>query len=144
MSKHDLLKHWPTPSIVQDIASFIEFIQFYSKFIPCFEIRAKPLQNIMLQEYSEPIGGMWTPAVQATFDFLRNSILDDPCLRRFDPSKLTVLRTYFSSKGFGYVVCQPNLDNISLELVLQFMLGSGFCFFTKTGGGILYPVVFGG
>jgi hypothetical protein len=43
MSKHDLLKDWPMPTIVQDITSFIGFIQFYSKFILCFEIRAEPL-----------------------------------------------------------------------------------------------------
>ncbi len=81
--------------------------------------------------------------MQATFDSLRNSILDDPCLRRFDPPKLTVLRTDFSSKGFGYVVCQPDLDSVSLELVLRFMSGNGFRFFTKTDGGILYPDAFG-
>jgi hypothetical protein len=143
MSKHDLLKHWPTPTIVRNITSFIGFIQFYSKFIPCFEIRAEPLQNIMLCKYTEPIGDIWMPTVQATFDSLRNSILDDPCLCHFDPSKLTVLCTNFSSKGFGYVVCQPDSDSVSLELVLQFMLGNGFHFLTKTDGGILYPVAFG-
>jgi hypothetical protein len=144
MSKQDLLKHWPTPTIVQDVASFVGFLQFYSKFIPCFELCTEPLQNIMLQEYSKPIGDMWTPTVQATFDSLRDTILNDPCLHRFDPSKWTVLRTNFSSKGFGYVVCQPDSDSISLELISQFMPGNGFYFFTKTDGGVLYPVVFGG
>ena len=87
---------------------------------------------------------MWTADVQECFDSLRNSILDDPCLRRFDPSKLTVLRTDFSSKGFGYVVCQPDDDDISLELVANFMSGNGFDFLTKTGKGTLHPVAFGG
>jgi hypothetical protein len=105
MSKHDLLKHWSTPTIVRDVASFVGFLQFYSKFIPCFELRAEPLQNIMLQGNTEPIGDRWTPAVQATFGSLGKSILDDPCLWRFDQSKLTVLHTNFSSKGFGSVIC---------------------------------------
>jgi hypothetical protein len=144
MSKHNLLNHWPTPTIVRDIASFVGFIQFYSKFIPCFELCTEPLQNIMLREYTEPIGDMWMSVVHATFNSLRNSILDDSCLCHFNPSKLTVLHTKFSSKGFGYVVCQPDLNSVSLELVLQFMLGNGFHFLTKTDGGILYPVAFGG
>jgi hypothetical protein len=67
----------------------------------------------------------------------------DPCLRRFDPKKLTVLRTDFSAKGFGYVVCQPDDDNASLALALQFMSGNRFHFLTKRNGGALYPVAFG-
>jgi hypothetical protein len=99
----------------------------------------------MLREYTKPIGDMWMLDVQSTFDSLRNSILEDPCLRRFNPAKLTVLRTDFSSKGFGYVVCQPdNDDNVSLEHVSQFMSGNGFHFLTTTNGRVLHPAAFGG
>ncbi len=34
MSKHKLLKHWPLLQLVRDVASFVGFLQFYSKFIP--------------------------------------------------------------------------------------------------------------
>jgi hypothetical protein len=84
------------------------------------------------------------PNVQSSFDFLRNSILKDPCLRHFDPAKLTFLCTDFSLKGFSYVVCQPDNDNVSLELVSQFMSGNGFHFLTTTDGRVLHPVAFGG
>ncbi len=144
MSKHKLLQSWPAPSLVCNIASFVGFLQFYSKFIPCFELCAELLQTIMLQEYTKPIGDMWTPDVQSTFDSLMNSILEDPCLRHFDPAKLTVLHTDFSSKGIGYVVCQPKDDNVSLELILQFMSGNGFHFLATTNGRVLYPVAFSG
>jgi hypothetical protein len=43
MSKHKLLKHWLIPQLVCDVASFVEFLQFYSKFIPNFEIHVEPL-----------------------------------------------------------------------------------------------------
>ena len=72
----------------------------------------------MSREYTEPVGDIQTPAVQSTLDSLRNSILEDPYLHCFDPAKLTVLRTDFSSKGFGYVVFRPDDDGVSLELVL--------------------------
>jgi hypothetical protein len=52
MSKHKLLQSWPTPFLVRNVASFVGFLQFYSKFIPCFELRADLLQTIMLREYT--------------------------------------------------------------------------------------------
>jgi hypothetical protein len=87
------------------VASFVGFLQFYSKFIPNFEIRVEPLRCIMEHDYTKALGEMWTPEAQITFDDLRGSILCNPCLRWFDPRKLTILRTDFLSKGFGYVVC---------------------------------------
>ena len=97
----------------------------------------------MEREYTEMVGDLWTPGVQATFDDLRESILCDPCLRRFDPNKLTVLGTDFLAKGFSYVLCQPDGYDASLALSLQFMSGNGFHFLTKTHGSILHPVAFG-
>jgi hypothetical protein len=58
----------------------------------------------MDREYTEWVGDLWTSEVQTTFDDLHGLILCDPCLRRFDPRKITILRTDFSAKGFGYVV----------------------------------------
>ena len=37
-SKHQLLHHWATPVIVRDVAKFVGFLQFYSRFIPHFEV----------------------------------------------------------------------------------------------------------
>jgi hypothetical protein len=143
MSKHELLKHWPIPEFVRDVASFVGFLQFYNKFIPHFEVRIEPLRRIMEREYTELVGDLWTSAAGETFDDLRNAILCNPCLHQFNPHRLTVLRTDFSSKGFGYVVCQADTDNVSLALASQFMSGNGFHFLTKTNGGVLHPVAFG-
>ncbi len=54
-----------------------------------------------------------------------------------------MLRTDFSSKGFGYVICQADDDDVSLPLASQFMSGNRFHLLTKTNGGVLYPIVFG-
>jgi hypothetical protein len=116
MSKHELLKHWHIPEYVQDVAGFVGFLQFYSKFIPHFKVHVDPLRWIMQQDYTELVGNMWTSNARATFDDLRNSILCDPCLRRFNQKRLTVLQTDFSPKGFGYVVCQADNDDVSLAL----------------------------
>jgi hypothetical protein len=143
MSKHKLLHHWPLPKLVHDVASFVGFLQFYSNFIPHFEVRALPFCEIMTQEYAEPVGNMWTPKANSAFKELKKSVLCDPCLHRFDHCKLTVLRTVFSALGFGFDVCQPGDDECSLEMTVQYISGNGFGFMTKKGKGILHPVTFG-
>jgi hypothetical protein len=45
MSKHELIKHWPIPELVRDVASFVGFLQFYSKFIPNFDYGAGVYRN---------------------------------------------------------------------------------------------------
>jgi hypothetical protein len=143
MSKHDLLCHWPILELVRNVASFVGFLQFYSSFIPHFEVHALPLQEIMKPEYTEAVGDMWTAEARRAFDELKQSVLSNPCLRRFDHRKLTVLCTDFSALGFGFVVCQPGDNECSLARTSQYMSGNGFGFMTKDGGGILHPVAFG-
>jgi hypothetical protein len=56
MSKHQLLEHWPQPEIVSDVTKLVGFAQFYSKFIPQFELRIAPLRNLITMfEYTDPI-----------------------------------------------------------------------------------------
>ncbi len=97
----------------------------------------------MQHEYMSCVGDLWTPAAAAAFDELRQCTLCNPCLCHFNHKKLTVLGTNFLSQGFGYMVCQPDNDNVSLQLVTQYMSGNGFGFMTLTIKGTLYPVAFG-
>jgi hypothetical protein len=65
MSKHQLLEHWPQSEIVQDVAKIVGFTQFYSKFIPQFELRITPLCNLTTNfKFTEPITLHWTTAAQ--------------------------------------------------------------------------------
>jgi hypothetical protein len=143
MSKHQLLVHWPTPVFVRDVAKFVGFLQFYSRFIPNFEVHISPLHKIMREEYTLPIGSAWTSAANAAFEEMCQAILADPCLRQYDHRKLLVLRTNFSAGGFGYVACQPADDDVSLAAIHRCMRGDGFDFMTKTSSALLHPVAFG-
>jgi hypothetical protein len=51
-SKHQLLETWPAPQLVRDVAKFLGFVQFYSSFIPNFEIRVEALRTVKKQEYT--------------------------------------------------------------------------------------------
>jgi len=130
MSKHHLIKTWPAPELVRDIAKFVGFIQFFARFIPHFEVRIAPLWVILLNEYTDRVDQYWSDAAKAAFDEMHQAILSDPCLRRFDHRKLLVLCTDFSADGFGYVACQPADDDISIAAMTTRMQGGHFHFMT--------------
>ena len=144
-SKHQLLKTWPQPELVRDIAKFIGFAQFYSMFIHHFELRVTPLRKLVTtDDYSNPVGPIWTKAANLTMEDLKDSILADPCLMRFNPNPLVVIRTDFLAKGFGFVICQPDTDTASKQAMAAFQAGHDFTFMTKDSYAVLHPVTFGG
>jgi hypothetical protein len=63
MLKHQLLEHWPTPISVRNVAKFMGFMQFYSLFIPNFEILITPCRTILQEEYTAQLGDLWTSEV---------------------------------------------------------------------------------
>ena len=54
-SKFMLLKTWSAPEFVRDVTKFIGFAQFYSRFIPNFEMRVAPLRTVTKEGYTNPI-----------------------------------------------------------------------------------------
>jgi hypothetical protein len=63
---------------------------------------------------------------------------------RFNHKRFVVIRTNFSSKGFGYVVCQPGTDVASKQAMAAYRAGKDFAFMTKESSAVLRPVAFGG
>jgi hypothetical protein len=144
-SKHQLLKSWPSPEIVRDVAKFIGFAQFYSKYIHHFELRIIPLRELMAKrEYTDPVAGIWTEACQRSLDDIREAIISDPCLLRYNRDCLVILHTGFSALGFGYVVCQAGTDKASEAAMKTYCSGSDFSFITKESSATVRPVAFGG
>jgi hypothetical protein len=144
MSKHQLLEHWPQPVFIQDIAKIVRFAQFYGKFIPQFELQIAPLHDLITKlEYTKPVVPHWTTAAQDSFDNIKLAILSDPCLKHFDYSRLIVLRSDFSSKGFGYLVCQPGTDTALTVAMDAYRSGLDFSFMTKNSTAVLHTVAFG-
>jgi hypothetical protein len=140
-TKHQLLELWPNPTIVRDIAKFIGFAQFHSIYIHHFELRIAPLREITIKsEYTDPVGPLWNDSAQQSMNDLKEAILSDPCLVRFNHKRLIVLRTDFSSRGFGFVVSQPGTDECSEAAMVAYRSGSDFAFMTKEATGVLRPV----
>jgi hypothetical protein len=130
---------------VRDVAKFIGFAQFYGKYIHHFELRILPLRELTVKrEYTNPVAAIWTDACQRAFDDIREAILLDPCLLRYNRNRLVILRTDFSAFGFGYVVCQPATDEASEAAMKAYHSGSDFSFMTKALSTMVRPIAFGG
>ena len=94
-------------------------------------------------EYTDPIAEYWTPEAETAWTDLKEAILLDPCIQRFDHWKLVVLHTDFSSFGFGYVLLQPGNKEALVRAAQDYRAGKGFSFMTKGSTGTLRPICFG-
>ncbi len=142
-SKHNLLLTWPAPEFVRNVAKFIGFCQFYSRFIHHFKLRIAPLRKLTKHEYTDPIKPLWTDAAQATWEDMKTAIVSDPCLKRFDYRKLMVLQTDFSAMEFSYILLQPGSNDASMQAAQDYRDGKVFTFMTKGSLATLHPVCFG-
>ena len=125
LSKHALMKSWPAFVTARDVASFIGFLIFYSIYIPYFEQRIVRLRELSKQEMETNITDQLTPAHLAERDDMINAICSDPCVARFDYNARPYLLTDFSSKGFGYDLCQPDSNHApSVAAMHREMAGS--------------------
>jgi len=144
-TKHHLLESWPKMDIVRDVTKFIGFAQFYSMYIHHFEFYIAPLREITIKsKYTDPVAPLWLDAAQRSLDDVKEAILSNPCLMCFNHHRLIVLRTDFSAKGYGFVVCQPGTDDSSEAAMVAYRSGSDFVFMTKEAKGNLRPIAFGG
>ncbi len=139
-SKHTLLKTWPALETVRNVAKFIGFAQFYLRFIHNFELWIVPLQKITKEELMDLVAPYWNNAAQASLDDMKDTILANPSILRFDYRKLIVLCTDFSCIGFGWVLCQPGDNEASNNAMQNYWSGKGFAFMTKESSAVLRPV----
>ncbi len=54
-SKHQLIETWPALEFVRDVAKFIGFCQFYSQFIPNFEIHVTQFSSKLSRNKQMPL-----------------------------------------------------------------------------------------
>jgi hypothetical protein len=97
----------------------------------------------MTFEYTHSVTLHWSTAAQVSFENIKQAILSNPCLQRFNDQHLIVLWSDFSSKSYGYMVCQPGTDKASTKAASAYCPGANFSFMTKTSKDVLHPVVFG-
>jgi len=85
----------------------------------------------------------WIPESIEIFENMKVSILSSPLLARYDPEKLTFIKTDWSAEGMGYILMQP-VDNTISTATSKYLQAGGPCTFdiSKSGAQLL-PICFG-
>ena len=90
MSKRELYyKHWPDCFVARNVASFLGFMNFYSKFIPYFEHRAAPLRALAKLEMTASVKILLTPDHVSSCADLIEGLISDPCIAHHNSKKRT-------------------------------------------------------
>jgi len=142
-SKHELLKTWPTFQVARDVASFLGFLNFYSKYIPCFEQRVAPLRPLASLEMEQSVSNLMKEEQLAARQDMITAVLSDPCVGRFNPKKRSYLMMDASKLGYGYNLCQPNDDPASIAAMEREMARGECEFLKKVLSSCLEPVASG-
>mmetsp|Transcript_32607 Transcript_32607/g.82239 ORF Transcript_32607/g.82239 Transcript_32607/m.82239 type:complete len:736 (-) Transcript_32607:576-2783(-) len=72
------VRDWPVPKTQSEVRSFVQFCNFYSKFIHHFSDLTAPLTDLLRK--SKPVHVDWSPACQEAFETLRLRLISAPCL----------------------------------------------------------------
>ena len=101
-AKVKAIMEMPKPATLKDLQTFLEMIQFLSKFSPRIAEIAEPLRDLMKKH--APYA--WGPEHNQAFDNIKKEIVKTPILRYYDLKKETVLQTDASIKGLGTCLLQ--------------------------------------
>lgn len=108
--KISVLREWPTPTNVQELRSFIGFVNYYRRFIRSFARISAPLTELLRTNGSDnakkrPLSA-WTPEHQAAMDTLIHKLTTAPILLAGDFSQPFFVETDASDIATGAVLYQ--------------------------------------
>ena len=89
----------PKPQDVTQLRAFLGMVQYYPKFLPDLSTRLAPLHRLLQKD----VKWSWGTAEEARFLGVKEMLLQDRVLMRYDPDLPLVLATDSSSYGLGTV-----------------------------------------
>ena len=105
-SKIKAVRDWPEPTIVKETQSFLEFANFYRRFIKNYSKVAALLTNLTRKDQKFSI----TSKARQAFLQLKEAFAKAPILISFDPEKEIIVKTDMSDYVFGGVINQQGAD----------------------------------
>ncbi len=101
-TKIHTVKHWPQPTSLRQVQSFVGFCNIYRRFIHKFSEIARPLT--LLSRKSQHFH--WSSEQQSSFDLLKEKLASAPILRSYDPTAQTILETDASGYAIAAIISQ--------------------------------------
>eukprot|EP00978_Attheya_sp_CCMP212_P022735 scaffold68222_cov39-Attheya_sp.AAC.1 len=125
--------------------SFIGFSIFYVRWIPYFELKVKPLHELISRHILDFVfTDEFNDECKRVYEKIKTHILSAPILQRANIRKRFYLKTDFSAVGLGFAICQPD-DSPEALAAMQREDKGGECEFdlTITNPLRLLPVALG-
>ncbi len=104
---------WIPPCCLKDLQRFIDFANFYRRFIKHFSKIAGPLTGLMKKD----MHWTWTPITDTIFAKLKHAFTSAPVLVYFDPFQKTELEIDTSNWTSGNILSQYQSDSILRPIV---------------------------
>ncbi|KAJ8373726.1 hypothetical protein SKAU_G00043060 [Synaphobranchus kaupii] len=99
----------PAPTDATTLRSFLGLLSWYSKFLHNHATVVEPMRVCLRQTDS---AFEWTDEAQASFETVKQMLVNSQALALFDPSRHTIISTDASDYGLGAVMSQVGPDNV--------------------------------
>ena len=87
---------------------FLAWVQYYAKFLPDLATHLAPLHRLLQKD----VTWLWGAAEQTSFLVVKEMLLQDRVLMRYDPDSPLVLATDSSSYGLGAVLSHRTAEGV--------------------------------
>jgi len=105
--KVEAILSWQQPTSLTETQSFLDFANFYRRFIQDYSKVARPLTELTKRTDK----WSWNPEAETAFQELKTRFIQAPILAHFDPTKPVILETDASDFAIGAVLSQRDDDN---------------------------------
>eukprot|EP00978_Attheya_sp_CCMP212_P043377 scaffold282055_cov39-Attheya_sp.AAC.1 len=104
--------------------SFIGLSIFYVRWIPYFELKVKPLGELISRHmldfvFTDEFNDECNDECKRVYEKIKTHILSAPILQRANIRKRFYLKTDFSAVGLGFALCQPDDSPEALAAMQQ-------------------------
>ncbi len=106
--KIDTICQWQEPETIKEMQSFLEFCNFYQRFIWEYRCIAFPLIHLIKTKVKG--SQRWNDEKQEAFERLKNVLTSTPILVHFNPSCDTILETDASNSVAADIMSQKGMD----------------------------------